>query len=154
MAFLGKGKHCIVLCSPHVVGWGQWNWNVGREPDGGGHACPPEGDENGCADNKKRTEGGLCRRDWCDQIYAWERRPEHSEHRVTIVGETGSGKATRQSWEAVQEPPWSVCLGRIRGVPWAVLPGGLRRAVERGLCVSLSSPLAQLPAPTSEMEKG
>lgn len=29
MAFLWKGKHCIVLCPPHVVGWGQWNETLG-----------------------------------------------------------------------------------------------------------------------------
>ena len=56
MALLWKGK-CVVLCPPHVVGWGQWSWNIGREPDDEGYARPPAGDENSSADNKKAIEG-------------------------------------------------------------------------------------------------
>lgn len=53
--------------------------------------------------------------------------------RVTIVGETGSRKAARQSWEAVQEPPRSGVWDESEACHGRVLPGGLRGRW-RGLC--------------------
>lgn len=116
-----------------------------------GSCMPPEGMKMDVQITRNQQRG-LQKRLVRSEIYAWERWFEHSEHRVTIVVETGSRKATRQSWEAVQEPPRSACVGRIRGVPWAVLPGGPWRAVERPLCEPQLS-IGPLLAPTSERWK-